>query len=163
MFEPQVLFTLAEIAVALAGFSAVVVLFKRRDGGEWATADADRFHGMVLHAMAAVFFSLLPSMIDVFVARPDLVWRIASGLFALQILLHVSVVLRLASTTGQSRYFMVVGLLAAGLLALNGVGVGFEGEFGPYLIGVLWHVLQSATLFVWLIWIPQGQIRSDLD
>ena len=49
--SPDVLFTVAEIAVALAGFSAVVVLFKRRDSGRWRAADADRFHGMVVHGV----------------------------------------------------------------------------------------------------------------
>ena len=42
-----------EISVALAGFSAIVVLFRRGESGTWLPRDADRFHGMILHAAAA--------------------------------------------------------------------------------------------------------------
>ena len=49
MAETELLFTVAEISVALAGFSAVVVLFKRRDSGKWRAADANRFKKSHIH------------------------------------------------------------------------------------------------------------------
>ena len=60
--EAELLFTLAEISVALAGFSAIVVLFKRRDSGRWHAADGNRFNGMVFHAIFAAFFCIFPSI-----------------------------------------------------------------------------------------------------
>ncbi len=47
--------------LTLAGFSAVVVSFKKRDANTWLKLDADRFHGMILHAILALL-SLLPAI-----------------------------------------------------------------------------------------------------
>ncbi len=47
--------------LTLAGFSAVVVSFKKRDANTWLKLDADRFHGMILHAILALL-SLLPAV-----------------------------------------------------------------------------------------------------
>ena len=91
--ESDVLFSLAQIAVAFAGFSAIVVLFGRGASGRWRQSHADRFHGMVLHAMVAV--------------------------------------------------------------------LGFDHEFRPYLVGVVWHVGMSGLLFVRLIWIPNADVDSE--
>lgn len=155
------LFALAELAVAFAGFSAIVVLFKRRDSGKWLPGDADRFHGMVLHAMAAVFFCALPAIVGVFTTSPDWIWGLASGLLGLQIAAHVILVLSFSTTTGFGRIALGFGLLVAGLQALNVLEVGFSREFGPYLLGVLWHLFQSGVLFVWLIWIPADAVETE--
>jgi len=159
--DPSILVTLAEISVALAGFSAIVVLFRRRDAGSWLEADADRFHGMILHAAAATFFCFLPSIVGVFSDDPAAVWGLSSAVLATQILAHVAVILRLATTDRIGRGLQVLGVAAAGGLWLNVFGIGFQREFGPYLLGVLWHVGQSAVLFVLLIWIPVGDIEPE--
>ena len=158
--DPSVLFPLAEIAVALAGFSAIVVIFRRRDSGKWRAGDADRFHGMVLHAVAATFFCLLPSIIGIFVESTQFVWNICSAVLGLQIVTHVALVLRFTSTSGASRAILPLGFVAATLQACNLLGLGFDHDFAPYLFGVLWHVFQSGLLFVWLIWIAAEDIEA---
>ena len=65
--QTDTLLALAEVAVALAGFSAIVVVLKRGVTGQWTSHDADRFHGMIIHAIAAVVFCLLPMIVDVVV------------------------------------------------------------------------------------------------
>jgi hypothetical protein len=157
--DPSVLFALAEIAVALAGFSAIVVIFRRRESGKWRVADAERFHGMVLHAVAAAFFCLLPSLVGVFVESTQLVWNLCSAALGLQITAHVALVLRFTSTGGASRAVLSMGFVAAALQVFNLFGIGYSHEFAPYLFGVLWHVLQSGVLFVWLIWIPAEDVE----
>ena len=98
MAETELLFTVAEISVALAGFSAVVVLFKRRDSGKWRAADANRFNGMVFHAMFAAFFCILPSIVGIFTQKPYLIWSISSATLGIQILIHASVIMRVPTT-----------------------------------------------------------------
>jgi len=46
--ESEVLFAVAEFSVAVAGFSAIVVILRRSESGKWRAIDADRFHGMLL-------------------------------------------------------------------------------------------------------------------
>ena len=61
------LLTLAEVAVALAGFSAIIVVFRRGTNGKWRHRDADLFHGMVIHAICAVLFCLFPNLVNLVV------------------------------------------------------------------------------------------------
>lgn len=56
MVETDLLFGLAELSVGLAGFSAIVVLFRRRETGKWRVGDAERFRGIVLHAISAFVY-----------------------------------------------------------------------------------------------------------
>ncbi len=53
--------------------------------------------------------------------------------------------------------FGVVVVILQGANALS----AFPGhELALYLIGVFWHVMQAAVLFVMLIWIPTSQIEQ---
>lgn len=159
MPEFDTLFALAEIAVGLAGFSAIVVLFKQRDSGKWFAADADRFHGMVLHAMAAALFCVLPSLVAVFVDDPASVWRWSSAVLGLQVAGHAATVVALSSTGPFGRLVTIVGgASVAMLLCANVLGLGFAQEFGPYLVGVAWHLAHAGVLFVMLVWVPDISI-----
>ncbi len=158
--EAELLFTLAEISVALAGFSAIVVLFKRRDSGRWHAVDGNRFNGMLFHAIFAAFFCIFPSILNIFTDKPSHIWSIASAVLGAQILVHVTIIIRVATT--KRRHILPIVALASGPIALqvlNVTGIGFAHEFGPYLGGVLWHVIHASVLFVWLVQIPQ----EDLD
>lgn len=161
MVEEDLLFTLAEIAVAMAGFSAVVVVFRRRDQVGWAPADADRFNGMVLHSMASAFFCVLPSLLRVFTEDPALVWSFGSAAIGVQILAHCIVVYRLPSTGGSALGSLIAGLAVGFLCGLNVLGIGFDREFRPYLVGVLWHVLQAGVLFVMLVWVRADDVQRE--
>lgn len=159
MPEIERLYSLAEISIGLAGFSAIVVMFRRRDSGTWSPADADRFNGMVFHAMAAAFFCVLPAIVGVFVEGPR-VWTVCSAVLGLQIVGHAIGVVLLATTGGWARAMILGGGgAAAGLQALNAFGVAFDHEFGPYEIGVLWHVLHAGFLFLLLVWVPRSAVR----
>lgn len=149
----ETLYTLAEIAIGMAGFSAIVVVFKRRDTGSWLAEDADRFNGMILHSIAAVFFCMLPAVIAAFSALDTTIWRIGSAALGLQVLIHTLGILTLSST-GTVALFLtgIFGGAVVLLQALNVSGVFFSGEFGPYLLGVLWHLIHAGGLFVALVW-----------
>lgn len=161
MAETDLLFSLAELSVGLAGFSAIVVLFRRRESGKWRVGDADRFRGMVLHAMSAALFCIVPAWIAVFVSEPARIWTIASGLLGADLAFQSSYVLRLPSTEARDRIVVAMGYAFAALQALNAFGVGFAREFGPYLAGVLWHVFSAGFLFVYLIWIRAEEVEPD--
>ncbi len=159
--ETDVLFSLAQVAVAFAGFSAIVVLFGRRDSGRWRRDQADRFHGMVVHAMVAVLFCLLPLLIGVFTPDRALIWNLASALLGIEIVGHVSAVLFMATTTGVLvKLFVSIGYLFGMVQFMNVAGVEFDHEFRAYLAGVVWHVIMSGLLFVMLVWVPNEHVDS---
>jgi hypothetical protein len=152
--EFETLYALAEIAVAMAGFAAIVVLFKRRSSGGWATADADRFNGMLLHAMAAGFFCIFPPFVSVFTSSASVLWTIASASVAVQLLAHAGIIFWLPSSSLATRLSLVVPLALVSLQVLNVLGVHFTHEFRPYLAAVLWHIFQAGFLFVMLVFVP---------
>lgn len=155
----ETLYTLAEIAVGMAGFSAIVVVFRRRDSGIWRATDADRFNGMIVHSIAAVFFCVLPAVIASFSGDESRIWRIGSGVLGVQVLVHVVVVLRLSTTPPLGRALVgTFGAAVVGLQALNVSGILFSGAFGPYLLGVVWHLMHAGALFVMLVWVDGGAI-----
>ena len=159
--QTSVLLSLAQLGVAFAGFAAIVVLFGRGDGGRWKGPDrADRFHGMVVHALVAVLFCVLPLIIDAFAENPTAIWRIGSALLGVEIFAHSTGVLRMATTIGAlARVAVAFGYVVAAQQFLNAAGIGLERPFDAYLVGVLWHVIMSGALFLMLIWVP----KSDVD
>jgi hypothetical protein len=158
--ELDTLFALGEVAIGMAGFSAIVVLFKRRESGKWRAQDADRFNGMLLHAMAAAFFCALPAVLRALIDATATLWAVASGLLGAQIALHAGIILRLPSTRTPTRAAVGVGGLAAlAFQVLNVAGVGVPRGFAPYLIGVLWHLLHAGVLFVMLIWVRAEDVE----
>ncbi len=159
--ETEVLFSLAQVAVALAGFSAIVVLFGRGESGRWRRAQADRFHGMVVHAMVAVLFCLLPLLIGVFTADRTIIWNLSSALLGVEIVGHVSAVLFMSSTVGaRVRSFIAIGYLFGAVQFMNVAGIEFDHEFRAYLAGVVWHVIMSGLLFLMLIWVPDADVDA---
>ena len=159
--ELDALLTLAEIAIGLAGFSAIVVLFKRGDAGTWRAAHSDRFTGMVVHAMAAALFGVLPLVVEVFAPQPSVLWVWCSGLLAVQVASHTGMVVWLASTGPSARAMVVLGGGAVVLLqGANVFGIGLETGGGPYVVGVIWHLLHAGGLFIALVWIPADVIED---
>ena len=154
------LFALAEVAVALAGFSAIVVVLKQRNSGKWTALDADQFHGMVVHAIFAVVFCLLPMLVDVVVQDPSTTLHICCAVLGVQILWH-SIGVMLFKTTGRAaKALLSLGVLAGLVQFLAFSDWGVQREFEIYVVGVIWHLLQAGLLFVLLVWIKPSDIET---
>ncbi len=159
--QQDTLLALAEVAVALAGFSAIVVVLKRRESGRWGAGDADRFHGMVIHSICAVVFCLLPSVIDVIVQDPVSTLHITAGVLGAQIIGHCLMVMALATSGGAfARAMLSLGLLVGCLMFAVFSDWGAHREFAIYTVGIIWHILQAGVLFVMLVWIPSDSVED---
>ena len=81
MIDKDILFILAELAVALAGFSAVIgVLSSRRDSADL-TVNALRLQVMLETCFMVAAAALLPVLLDKFNISHSALWRGASALF----------------------------------------------------------------------------------
>lgn len=81
MINNDILFTLAELAVALAGFSAVIgVLSRRRDSAEL-EINALRLQVMLETCFMVAAAALIPVLLDKFHISHSILWRIASATF----------------------------------------------------------------------------------
>ena len=126
----------------------------------WSAADADRFHGMLAHGLAAAFFCILPPVVGVFTETPERLWSICSALLGIQILAQSTLIALLPSSNMYTRLGLIPPLLAAALLGANVFGGDGLAEFGPYLVGILWHTFQSGVLFFLLIRVPATRMLS---
>ncbi len=161
MAEFQTLYAIAEIAVAIAGFSAIVVLFKRDASGNWQPSDADRFNGMLIHSMSAAFFCVLPPIVAIFSLTGSTIWSVSSALLGVQLVGHAILIFSLPSSGRWTRTALVIPLGVALLQFLNVTEIHFSREFRPYLAGVLWHTFQAGLLFVALVWVRSSDTRRD--
>ncbi len=160
--SPDNLLALAELAIALAGFSAIIVVLRNNDSEKWAARDVDYFHGMITHSAFATLFCLLPALVNLVAQDTVLTLRVCCALIGLQIISQAVVVLRLPSSGKLAVGTMLLGLLLgfSQLLVFTPWGEGLELRFyqGP----IIWHILQAGMLFVLLVWIPDSE-RDDID
>ena len=152
---------LAEVAIALAGFAAIVVVLKGRGEGKWALTDADQFHGMIVHAVVAVLFCLLPRWIYTVISDQTLATVVACVLLGCWTIVHsIGVMVRIVAGLWQ-RLAMALGLLVG---AAQFAAVMAEPLMPPVLLyesGVVWHIAQASLLFLMLVWVRSEAIEGD--
>jgi hypothetical protein len=148
---------LAQVAIALAGFSAVVVIFTGGDGSDaadrWHRELGQRFTGMILHAFQAAFFAFVPQMLSHLMPNPEVVWASASLALGAATLIHAFVAYRLERRVSPAAAFTLMGFgLVVFLLQMaNLFSVFAPPGPGLYLVGVFFHVVQSGFLFFILV------------
>jgi hypothetical protein len=146
---------IAQLAVAIAGFAAIVEAIGERDAERW---NPDVFNGMVLHALFALGFSLAPVVVAELGFESASTWRLLCGALGAQLILQALIVILWVRRAGDRLTPLwampVVGL---GLLA---VAQGWTGlrVTGAYLLGLCAHLVQAAVLFVFLV--RQRRARS---
>src|SRR5205814_1266485 len=123
--EPgEALSTAAQIAVALAGFAGVVVVFRRESVHEWSPIDKFRLRILLTNSILPLAFCMIGLLLLTIKPNPTGAWRWCSGLtFAVLFLFGVGMMrifrsfdpaqLRSTSATGFTFYsFAVLGTAA---------------------------------------------------
>ncbi len=153
--------TLGEIAVTLAGFSSVVVVFNRRESGKWELADIARLRGMLGSSLGAAFFSVLPVGIHRAGALEATAWSVSSfGLscWLMFVLFVVSRRNRLLTAESYSlhlnRAMSASMAIAALLLLMSAFSLGLTVGPAVYIFAVLMLLVQAGVLFMRLVALP---------
>ena len=160
----DVLIVVAEISVALVGFSGIIAALRQRSISSWPPHIAYRFSFMCWLAFFVMAFALLP-FIPYYTARfSALTWQISSALFAVSTVGFVwlsyskSKNLPAASSAQLSSGWMLTYqsgmILSALFLAANALSL--SGTAGPaaYLAALGWLLFVAASLFVRLLMGP---------
>jgi len=164
----DVLLTIAELAVAFAGFASVVVLFQHRDPRQWPPAVVVRLRTMIESSLATLFSALFPLILYHFGLSGGMLWTACSLLLALSLAATSAVIWRRSrgplARGDLSRPFsatvFAITVLVFVVLLLNAGEVLFHQSFGPYLLGVSWHLVFASLMFLRVVMVPADPSSS---
>jgi hypothetical protein len=162
---------LAELAVAVLGFSGVVAVLGRRSAGEWTRLDRMRFFAMVRLTVIVLVLAVLPLPFHFAGLSGEATWGWCSGIAAVGVILNLAVAsldgaLSKAVLTAQETsrlgfaYTLTASFFALALFAANATGIGLARSFTPYLVATLLLFGAPVVLFIRLLHSAIGPERA---
>jgi hypothetical protein len=150
----------AQIAVALAGFAGVVVVFRRESVHEWSAVDKLRLRLLLANSLLPLGFCMMGMVLLTIKPVPPGIWRWCSGIaFAVSLLFPITMtkyfrrldVRQVQRERATRLLFYLFGLfgVAANLLQLyNAV---FPGVFWPFFTVIVFQVITALFQFARMI------------
>ena len=156
----ELLIGLAQIAIALIGFSGLVFIFRGRGDKTW--RPGNRFYTLITTGSGCLIFSLLPLAFLHGGMSSFVTWSACSGLFAAFLAvswawLYIELVRRIGA--GQYYKSAITVAFTAGhaiavvVLVLNTLGIAWQPSFPPYLASLMLYFLWGSMIFVRIIYI----------
>lgn len=149
----DILQTIAEVSIALAGFSGIVVALGGRSGRSLSDFEMFRLRILLLASLLALGLTLLPFFWHYLRVPADVAWSICSAVVVavmIPIVIHDTRAFRAYSNDMpkfERRAAPFVGLLGTALWVTQVANVIFLHEFGPFLAAPMWFVAFSALSF----------------
>lgn len=152
MESHDVLVLIAELAVAIAGFSSVVVALEARAVKSWSAYQRHNLRVLLQVSALTIFFSIFPLIFQRVVEGPDS-WKWALGFYAVVHTIDVTSFLRALPENLPSAYKIIpyVGLtLALVSIAVAWLASPLVAEV-LYLCNLVWHLGIAAMGFAMLM------------
>jgi len=168
----SVLYTIAEVAVTLAGFSGVAVIFRFQGARAWSLTELRVLWLLIADSLIAMLLSLLPVPLALANWSHDVLWSFCSALLGSYYLIAVLLVVRSEireRSTGQvvtvpviTVVFRVIALVALALgvtLWLSVFGLVPRGQ-ALYVLGLIVLLAAAAVEFCFFIGLMAQQTRQ---
>lgn len=162
MILPQSLQTIAEISIAFAGFSGLVVALRKSPGP---LTDVQKYRLRVLLTLAfgAMFLALLPELLANFGLGEEETWRWSHLAITLYSAVFVSWWLsssaRMRRVTPEIFHWFALTRMTAGHIVILVLQVSVilgwveDRHVGAYLAGLVWYLLHAAQQFARMLFI----------
>jgi hypothetical protein len=156
----------AQVAVALAGFAGVVVVFGRVSAHEW--SPIDRFRLRQLLASSIIPLALCMTGLLLLAIRPDFggVWRWCSGT-AFVLLLQFSIrsakvfrrldLQKLQRPVIRRSFFYVSGAVGIAVTLSQLYNAAFLNAFWPFFTAIVVQLIAAMLQFTRMILLPSGR------
>ena len=150
----------AQIAVALAGFAGVVVVFRRESVHEWSPIDKFRLRLLLMNSVLPLALCMLGLLFLTIKPLPGDIWKWSSGfalaIFVLFAVTSVTTFRRLALREVQSEpltrfvfyLFGTIGIAANLLQLYNAASLG---AFWPFFTGIVVQLVTGMFQFARMI------------
>ncbi len=154
--EPaELLGVLAQVAVTMAGFAGVVVVFGRRAVHEWSPVDKYRLSLLLATSILPLALCLIGLLLlSTDLAKPT-IWCICSALAAASFLLNAAGIRtfsrfrpeEIAASGARSRLFYATSLVGFGTLLLQLYNIAALRAFWPFFTTIVLSILISSLQF----------------
>lgn len=156
----EAVFTIAEIAVALAGFTGIVVVLGSR-GDVWDDSEILRLHTLLRASLSALFCSFVPLVVTEIGLEAVGVWELSALIIGSVMAVNLVIFgVRSRGTVlplSQRMYFVGGAVISLGLFSAA-AGVLENGSLAV-LVGLLWQLFIAAQNFVQLL--VSGVVARD--
>ncbi len=160
--EPgEALSTAAQIAVALAGFAGVVVVFRRESVHDWSTVDKFRLRLLLMNSVLPLALCMLGLLFLTIKPPPVDIWKLCSGFaFVVSVLFAVTSIttfrhldLRGLQSYGRATHFVfcLFGTLGSAVTLLQLYNVISLGMFWPFFTGIVFQLTAAMFQFMRII------------
>jgi len=150
----------AQIAVALAGFAGVVVVFRREAVQEWSGIDKLRLRLLLANSMLPLGLSMLALLLLTIKPMPPEIWRWCSG-----ILLVVTISFVTLTTKSFRRLnlpnarrdrvtrliFLLFGVFGMAAILLQLYNIALLAAFWPFFAGIVYQLIMAMAQFARMI------------
>jgi hypothetical protein len=163
-----ILTTLAEVAIAIAGFSGIVVALQNRTV-DWSEADKLRFSVLLQLSFESVFFSFVPIVLYLMHPSEPFVWRWSSGLWLVYIACVVAYRvprLPLVSAPGSDTSKAAVGFLISSFctsVLLQVANVVWLRVSWPHVLTIILGMILAFVFFMRLLRAVIGTATQQAD
>lgn len=177
MTGAEILTTIAQLGVAITGFTGIAIAFNRQPG-RLSEFEAFRVSILFSNSLAAVFLALMPFAFFYLGWPESRIWRALSGVFAtfelIFLLTHFHPARRFFRQHPESFSIKLLTIVTIGHVmngiaqALNAAGV-INAELSVFVFGLLWILFHSAFQFGRILFVqPEtggavSRPRSDHD
>ena len=163
--EPsEALSTAAQVAVTLAGFAGVVVVFRRESVHDWSPTDEFRLRLLLMQSVLPLALCMLGLLFLTIKPLPAGIWKWCSG-FAFVILvifatksttmarrLHLH---RVQSYGRATRFvFYLFGILGTAVTILQLYNAAILGAFAPFFTVIVFQLTAAMFQFMRIILVP---------
>jgi|SRR5215472_3042952 len=156
--ELEVLSTAAQIAVALAGFAGVVVVFRRGSVHEWSPLDKFRLRLLLSNSVLPLAYALFAMFLLAMKPPPESTWRWCSGFAAICQIPFAITSIRRTRTLSPTDFkdvrkivFYPLFGLASAVLLLQFYNLAVLNSFWPFFAGIFVHLMGAMVQFVRLV------------
>jgi len=162
MEEKELLLTIAQTALGIAGFSGVMSAFMKRPG-KLTTVEAYRVGVLLGISFSAMFLAFLPLLLGAMGSTVPRLWVVASAAMAAFSIVALSIFLlaswRISRQAPEIFNAWVMGATALGHFAnivlqlVNAAHAGGVSASGIYVAGLLWYLFHAAMQFSRMLFI----------
>lgn len=158
--DSEVFLTIAELCLALIGFSGVVSIFGRRNEGRWTADEILQLRTLVEPAITSLAGCFIPILLFAFFDDRESLWRVSNAcLIAIHMVAWVLFWVRAKADALPSQKIMTVIFLGIVMIQILSVAAFVDFHVTAFLLGLLIGVAVSIHNFYLLLFASNESVE----